>query len=287
MVWLPDASARLQALLAGHLDIMEGFSPDDIEALTGRPYRHVSEPAPQVMSLAFRNVRRDDSPLKDQRVRQALNYAVNRAQIAQVIGRGRVTAASQGTVPGVVGFNPELEPYPYDPARARALLDEAGYPGGFPLKVEVITGFVVSDRLVYQSAAQDLAAIGVKVELQVLPYATWLGRFVRNDWGKTDAFSWVWTALFYDTMRSLRRFSCGQENAFFCEPALMEALNAAEHDMDPVSREQKLMDLMARMRTLAPALWLTTVTHDYAVHERIENFAAAAMGIRYDRITLR
>ena len=287
MIWLPDAAARLQALLAGHLDIMEGFSPDDADALTDRPYRHHSQPAPQVMSLAFRNVRDDETPLKDKRVRQALNYAVNRQQIAQVIGHGHVEAASQGTVPAVVGHNPHLEPYPYDPAKARALLAEAGYPDGFSLRVEVITGFVVSDSLVYQSAAQDLAAIGVDVELQAVPFVTWLSRFVDNGWGRTDAFSWVWTALFYDTIRSLRRFSCARDKPFFCEPGFMAAYYDAEGDMDPISREQKLMTLMADMKDLAPALWLVTVTHDYAVHERIQEFAAGPMGILYDRIRLR
>jgi peptide/nickel transport system substrate-binding protein len=287
MIWLPDVSTRLQALLSGHLDIMEGFSPDDADALAGRAFGHYSIPAPQVMSLAFRNVRDDDAPLKDKRVRQALNYAVNRQQIAQVIGHGRVEAASQGTVASVVGYNMDLDPYPYDPDKAKTLLTQAGYPDGFSLRVEVITGFVVSDSLVYQSAAQDLAAIGVDVELQTVPFATWLGRFVRNDWGKTDAFSWTWTALFYDSIRPLTRFSCAREKPFFCEPALMEGYSDAAQEMDPIQREQKLRDLMAQLKEQAPALWLTTVTHDYAVHERVQGFAAGPMGILYHRITLR
>ncbi len=284
MVWLPDVSTRLQALLSGHIDIMEGFSPDDADALAGRPYVHYSIPAPQVMSLAFRNVRDDDAPLKDRRVRQALNYAVNRHQIAQVIGHGLVEAASQGTVAGVVGYNPNLQPYPYDPGKAKALLAEAGYPDGFSLRVEVITGFVVSDSLVYQIAAKDLAAIGVKVELQTVPFATWLGRFMRNEWGKTDAFSWTWTALFYDSMRSITRFSCARGKPFFCDSAFMEDYYDAAREMDPAVRERKLMGLMAALQALAPALWLTTVTHDYAIHKHIEEFEAGPMGILYDRI---
>ena len=111
-------------------------------------------------------------------------------------------------VAGVVGYNSDLKPYPYDPGKAKALLAEAGYPDGFSLRVDVITGFVVSDSLVYQTAAQDLAKIGVDVELRSVPFATWLGRFVRNDWGDADGFSWAWTALFYDTIRPLTRFSC-------------------------------------------------------------------------------
>jgi len=287
MIWLPDVSTRLQALLSGHLDIMEGFSPDDADALAGRAYRHYSMPAPQVMSLALRNVRDDDSPLKDKRVRQALNYAVNRQQIAEIIGHGRVEAASQGTVAGVVGYNSDLKPYPYDPGKAKALLAEAGYPDGFSLRVDVITGFVVSDSLVYQTAAQHLAKIGVDVELRSVPFATWLGRFVRNDWGDADGFSWAWTALFYDTIRPLTRFSCAREKPFFCEPALMEAQRDAAREMDPIKREQKLMQLMAELKELAPALWLTTVTHDYAIHDRVQGFKAGPMGILYDRIALR
>ena len=286
MIMLPDASTRLQALLSDQIDIMEGFSPDDADVLIQRPYRHHSTPAPQVMSLAFRNMRDGDAPLNDKRVRQALNYAVNRQQIAGAIGHGRVEAASQGTVQGVFGYNPDLQPYPYDPARAKALLVDAGYPDGFSITVEVITGFVVSDSLVYQSAVQDLAAIGVDVDLRAVPYATWLGRFISNDWHDTDAFSFVSTALFYDTSRSLSVYSCDRDPPFFCEPDFMKGYREADREMDPVKREQKLKHLMAEMKELAPALWLTTVTHDYAVHERIQGFAAGPMGIMYDRIRL-
>jgi peptide/nickel transport system substrate-binding protein len=284
MIWLPDASARLQALLAGHLDIMEGFSPDDAEALAGRPYRHYSQPAPQVMSLAFRNVRDEDAPLKDPRVRQALNYAVDRQEIAQAIGRDYVAAASQGAVAGVVGYNPALAPYPYDPKRARALLAAAGYPNGLSLRIEVLAGFIVSDSLVYQAAADDLAAVGVDVQLQVVPYATWLSRFMGNSWGNTDAFSWAWTALFYDAARALRPFTCVRDNPFFCDAESTAAYQDATREMDPAQREEKLMELMTVVQGLAPALWLVTVTHDYAVHRRVKGFAAGPMGILYDRV---
>jgi peptide/nickel transport system substrate-binding protein len=284
MIWLPDASARLQALLAGHLDIMEGFSPDDAEALAGRPYRHYSQPAPQVMSLAFRNVRDEDAPLKDPRVRQALNYAVDRQEIAQAIGRDYVAAASQGAVAGVVGYNPALAPYPYDPKRARALLAAAGYPNGLSLRIEVLAGFIVSDSLVYQAAADDLAAVGVDVQLQVVPYATWLSRFMGNSWGNTDAFSWAWTALFYDAARALQPFTCVRDNPFFCDAESTAAYQDATREMDPAQREEKLMELMTVVQGLAPALWLVTVTHDYAVHRRVKGFAAGPMGILYDRV---
>ena len=146
---------------------------------------------------------------------------------------------------------------------------------------------MVSDSLVYQTAAQDLAKIGVDVELRSVPFATWLGRFVRNDWGDADGFSWAWTALFYDTIRPLTRFSCAREKPFFCAPALMEAQRDAAQEMDPMKRERKLMQLMAELKELAPALWLTTVTHDYAIHDRVQGFEAGPMGILYDRIALR
>jgi peptide/nickel transport system substrate-binding protein len=287
MIPLEDAPARLQALLSDQVDIIEGFSPDDTELLDEVLYTYISMPTAQVSSIAFRNVGNPDSPLQDKRVRQALNFSVDRQQIAAVLGGPKIEAASQGTVVGVVGFNPDLKPYPYDPERARTLLLEAGYPNGFPLDVDVITGYVASDALIYQKVAQDLATVGVDVRLNETPFVTWLSRLMTNDWGETDAFSIVWnSALFYDSIRILETFSCARTVPFFCKPSFMGGYNSALMEMNPDVRERKLQSLMIEFYDMAPALLLTTISHDYAMHTRVKGFGALPIGIAYERISL-
>lgn len=287
MIALEDAPARLQALLSGQVDIIEGFSPDDVDVLAGQPYRYISLPTAQVSSIAFRNVGNPNSPLQDVRVRQALNLAVDRLLVAEIFGGAGIEPASQGTVAGVIGFNPELRPFAYDPDRAKALMADAGYPDGFRLTIAVITGFIASDALIYQKVAQDLAKVGVEVRLQETPFVTWLSKLTTNDWGQTDAFSFVWnSALYYDSSRVLQTFSCARPNPFFCEPSFMPDFNDALKEMDFGAREKKLQTLMAKMYDLAPALLLTTVSHDYAMHDRVKGFEALPIGIAYERISL-
>ena len=77
-----------------------------------------------------------DSPLKDVRVRQALNYAVDRQTISATIMHGLVPPGSQTTPRSNPEYNRSLAAYPYDPVKAKALLTEAGYPNGFAVTLD-------------------------------------------------------------------------------------------------------------------------------------------------------
>ena len=118
---------------------MIGMSPDDVSFVESGPFKVYSRSQPIVLSIAFVTERPDPSPLKDRRVRQALNLAVDRAQMAGIILGGLAEPAYQGAAMGTFGYNPDLPPFPVDFDRARDLLTEAGYPNGFDLKVDILT----------------------------------------------------------------------------------------------------------------------------------------------------
>ena len=122
IVPLKDAIARVQALLSDQVDVTQGIGHEDLADLQEQGYSVSIEADAQVLALALRNVDNKGSPLQDIRVRQALNYAVNKDAIAHDILRDTVQAVGQGAIPGVAGYNPNVKPYPYDPAKAKALL---------------------------------------------------------------------------------------------------------------------------------------------------------------------
>lgn len=127
-----DASAALQAQQAGQIDVNWSTDSSTADAAAKAGMDVVS--APFAVFYLTMNARRGTEALKDVRVRQALNYALDRDAISNALfGRyGRPT--SQFTMP--VDANPEMQDaYPYDPERARALLAEAGYPDGFTLRI--------------------------------------------------------------------------------------------------------------------------------------------------------
>jgi peptide/nickel transport system substrate-binding protein len=103
-------------------------------------------------------------PLKDVRVRRALNHAVDRAAITKAVVQTHGHPTDQISLPGLDGFAPDYDNrYPYDPAKAKKLLAEAGYPNGFRLKMET-QGFFGID-LVSQAVVQQWQKIGVKTDV--------------------------------------------------------------------------------------------------------------------------
>ncbi|MBL8629459.1 MAG: hypothetical protein JNM81_07515 [Rhodospirillaceae bacterium] len=286
IVILPEATTRLSALLTGEVDVAEAFTPDDLGELEGQPFRSVMQEGTQVMAIAFRTTGDKKTPLHDPRVRQALNYAVNRAEIVDTILHGKSKVASQGCTALVFGCNATLTPYPYDPAKAKVLLTEAGYGSGFKLKLEVLTGFGLSDQLIYQRMAEQLGQVGVKVTIETPSYATWLRKYLSNQWDDTDAFSLFWDNSSYrDVIRAVKYYSCDKPNPFFCDQTIMPEIYASDVIMDVGARRKALEAIMAKLKDLAPSLWMVEIPYHYAITNDIDKFATRTLGVSYEDIT--
>jgi peptide/nickel transport system substrate-binding protein len=104
------------------------------------------------------------APLKDPRVRQALNYATDRAAITKALFNGIGQPTAQVTVPGGYGFDAALnDTYAYDPGKAKSLLAEAGFPNGFPLRLG--TPQYQQLNLVAQALKQQWKQVGVDLQI--------------------------------------------------------------------------------------------------------------------------
>lgn len=282
-----DATARVQALITGQVDVLEAVSIDDVEQLESSGFKIWSFGGAQVSSIAFRTIGNPDSPLQDARVRRALNYAVNRDVIATVLFGGEAEPASQGASAGTFGYDPSLEPIPYAPDRAKALLEDAGYGDGFSMTIEVLTGFSTIDTLLYQQVAQDLRAVGVDVTVRTPPFATWLRKFQSNEWGDTDAFSLMWDSGAYaDAIRPVRNFSCAKAVPFFCDESVMPLIEETDRIMNTADRERHLRSVMRRMRDISPALLLTTASQRVATTTDIKTLSLNPPNISYHTIEM-
>ena len=188
---LADAASRLQALQSGQVNMVAGINPDQIAAAKKSKATVISVPAPQVMSLAFNVV--GGGPVKDVRVRQALNYAVDKEAIANGLLAGKGKAATQGVTPVVYGYNKAVTGYQYDPAKAKELLAAAGYEKGLTLAADITVGSFPSDNLIYQAVKSDLAKVGVTLNYTTITFAQWLPQYNANSW-KGDAFGLSWNS---------------------------------------------------------------------------------------------
>ena len=198
---IPDLNAQMLELMAGNIDTMN-LTPDQYEEKSGAAaftaaYNTFRYPAFSYGYLGF-NLKR---PLfQDQRVRQALAYAIDKEEIVEgvLLGLGRV--ANGPFKPDMWANNQKVAPYPYDPAKARALLAEAGWTeeggllvkGGRPLSFTILTNQGNKTREQVGTIIQArLKEIGIEVKLQVIEWAAFLKEYL--DRGNFDAIIMGWT----------------------------------------------------------------------------------------------
>ena len=254
-VELPDAAVRTQALLSRDVDIAL-VDLEEAPRLRARGVRVAPTPTLSVMSVALRTERASPGPLQDRRVRQALNYAVNKQAMNRTVLEGLGRPSGQPGPAGSFGHDPAIAPYPYDPQRARALLAAAGYPDGFPMTVAIQINALPADSLIFQAMAHDLRQVGVRATLRIMQLPEYLKNLQTNGWS-VDAFGASWNSAPYnDVTRPMESFSCKRPKPFFCDRPLAAELKAASQIMDAGAREAAMRALSARYHEAAPALFL-------------------------------
>jgi len=279
---LAESTARLQALLTGGADVAIGMGPDEqpmIEAAGGR--LHQRTPI-DVITITF--VIGDGKPTDDVRVRRALNYAVNKDAIADVLLQGFTRPATQGAVAGLLGYDPELKPYPYDPLKAKALLKEAGFEKGFTLDVEVIVSSNAGDGLIYQYVAENLAAVGVKLNLISVPTPQMMRIINQGEW-KGDAFSQVFGAWpTFEPLRTIRLHSCLWPKPWYCDQGISAVIKTALESGDLAEREKLTRDVLRFYHDQATTLMLHEIPILDGVAKRVRNYAPQKGKINYETI---
>ena len=123
-----------------------------------------------------------NNPLLDVRVRQALSLAVDRKAIVDRILQGAATVANQWMPADTYGYNPDVKNIAYDPAQAKKLLADAGFPQGFNLVMHVPNDRYPQGPETAQAVAQFWSRIGVKTKVEVVPWSVYSGRANKNDY---------------------------------------------------------------------------------------------------------
>ncbi len=284
---VPDDSARLSAFLSGAIDVAIQTSPDGFDAIAGAGGRVLATPAGTVYTLAL-NTERPGSPFADVRVRRAMNYAVDKDQIARVLYRGRVQPSGQPASSITAGFDPKIAPYPYDPARARALLAEAGYAGGFDLVVEVVTNAIPADAATFSAVARDLAVVGIRAEVRSVPLPVFFARLFDNSL-EGLAFQLGFISMpNLDTVKAMADFSCDKPGShpFACLPDVQVLVEHARAELDPSARAALMATINRAAHDQALALFLNDAVDLIAVSARVAGDAPATRYYHWERFTL-
>ncbi len=201
---ITNDSARVAALLAGDVQMIENIPTTDIQKVTANPalvtfsavsnrviYFHLDsnrDQSPFVADKAGKPLAKN--PLKDVRVRRAMSKAINRPAIVERLMSGAALPAGQLLPDGFFGISPNLKPEVFDPQGAKKLLAEAGYPDGFRLTLHSPNNRYINDEQIAQAVAQMLTQVGIDTRVDAMPSATFFTRatklefsFILVGWG--------------------------------------------------------------------------------------------------------
>ncbi len=179
---IPEAGSRVASLLAGDVDVAMLILPEQVEQVKSRGYEVLSRPTGQSADVFFQTTR--GGPLANVKVRQAIDYAIDKQALFQGVtgGLGRFLDG-QIVAQNSVGYNPAIKARPYDPARARQLLKEAGHPNGFEAAFDYSVGRYFRDQDVAQAVAGYLSQVGIRVKLNPMQGGAWIERIYSGVWG--------------------------------------------------------------------------------------------------------
>jgi peptide/nickel transport system substrate-binding protein len=283
---IPDQVVRRQAIISGTFDIVVGMGPSDKEELERVGAKLRRRPAATFTFIAFALERYPDSPLQDMRIRKALNYAVNRAQIVDVILEGYPQLLAQLASPAAPGYDPTLSPYPYDPERAKALLKEAGYENGFSVKL-IASAPDADEMIIYQQVAANLTAVGVKTTIQLFPILQTTNMLFSGDI-KGELFALLARPI--DTIEDYRYRSClglaGSNKPVFCDPAVIPLLEQARAANSLEGMAAAMNKVMNHEHHNPPGIFLWEGLEFDGLAPRILTYKAGYNFIHFHAITL-
>jgi peptide/nickel transport system substrate-binding protein len=166
-----EDAARVLGLEAGDYDLIVRIPPEEVPRLMREgKVRIYAEESLRDLRIGINATKK---PFDDIRVRQALNYAVDKESIVKNIYQGLAVVTPTVVGPRATGYA-DLKPYPYDPAKAKKLFADAGYPNGFETTLWTPKGRYLKDYELAQAIQQQLQAVGINAKLETFEWGTYM-----------------------------------------------------------------------------------------------------------------
>ncbi len=281
---IPDRAAQFLELMADNIDSMSLNSIQYARIFPSRPdltakIAQYKELGNSYTYLGF-NLKR--KPFDDLRVRQAINYAIDKQEIIDGVLLGLGLPVASPYKPGTRWSNPKLQPYPYDPHKAIALLKEAGFEdhdhdgildrNGQPLSFEILTNQNKEREMSAVLVQRRLKEIGIDVKIRVVEWATFISRFIKTGdfnvvllgWGlglEPDQFN-IW----HSSQQAPGQFNfIGYNN-----PKVDKLLEAGRLELNPDKRMKIYHDFSEILLEDSPVVYLFAGYGLPAIHKRVK-----------------
>ncbi len=281
---VPDATTRALELRKGSADVaLNALTSDMVLALENNPSLQVERSPGTILSYLSFNMR--DPILRDFRVRQAIACAIDRRPIIQYIWRGFAEPAINILPVQSWAYDRDVATFPYDPDRARQILDAAGYPAinGVRFHLTMKTSTEESTRLFAAVFQQQLRAVGIVLDIRTFEFATFLADVSR---GAFQVYSLRWTGSedpdIYDTAFHSRNFPpAGRNRGYYSNPLVDSLIDQARRETDQNARRQLYYRIQETLAQEVPYVNLWYFDNVLVHNRRVRDLALSPSG-NYD-----
>jgi peptide/nickel transport system substrate-binding protein len=268
---IPEAATRLAELQTGKADIIAAIPPFLVDQVKATPTVTVqSIPGGRVIFLYVNSLAK--GPLQDKRVRQALNYAVDRKAIISNILKGSGVEIADCLTRYHFGYDPSLQPYSYDPAKAKKLLAEAGYAKGLKLVFNSPNGRFILDKEIAEAIAGMFRAVGIETEMKVHEWGSYVQ--IMNALKLEDIGFIGWGNTLSDADGTFTPLFTPGPFSYYNNPALTEKIAKARTTMDEKARLRLYKDIEKELFDEAAVTYLYEQVDHYGVSRSVKDFHA-------------
>lgn len=271
IVWrvIPEQAARVAALQTGEVHLITNVVPGSVDQIEADPNLELFSIPGLRLFVTFFDMRLDH-PVADAKVRRALNYAVDKQGLVALFDGQATALHGQYMAPGVLGYNPDLDPFEYDPEKAEELLAEAGYPDGFEMPLKYTVNRYPLDAEMGEAVASYLEAVGIKVERVPLEYGEFKRQFYEESMGPTMQWGLLDPP---DPHIMLSTFDKGSRFTRFPDnPRVFGLLAEGKRESDPKKREKIYQELLQIWNEDPLGIYLLVPNDLYAIREGVIGF---------------
>jgi ABC-type transport system substrate-binding protein len=279
---VPDTTTRALELRKGSADVaINALTSDMVLALRREPNLQILRSPGTVLAYLAFNLR--DPILKDVRVRQAIACAIDRRPMIHYLLRDFARPARSILPPESWAYNGDVPQYNYDPARARQLLDAAGYRAvnGVRFHITMKTSTEEGTRLLAAVLQQQLRAVGIALDIRTFEFATF---FADVTHGEFQLYSLRWIGgnedpdIFEYVFHSSRFTPKGANRGFYANPRVDSLIDQARQELDPNIRKQLYAEVQDILAQDLPSINLWYFDNVLVANKRVKNLTLDPSG---------
>ncbi|SDF02163.1 peptide/nickel transport system substrate-binding protein [Halorubrum xinjiangense] len=264
-----ESSTRVNQLLAEETDIVTNVPPNEVSRVNGSDVATINSVASA--RIIFLQMRYDVEPFSSQQFRQALNHAVDVESIIENVLNGFGNITAQPTLEGHVGYNPDIDPYPYDPGEAERLVEESGH-AGVEITLETPIGRYLRDVEIAQAAANQINSLSnVTCEVEQREFSSLVQDVTAPDIEDRPHFNLLgWGNAEFDGSQTLTPLLSSSGALTVLENDELDGLlTDAEATEDPDERVEILQEANQLAHDLAPWVFMHQQFSVYGVSNDI------------------